>query len=79
MAPIPSPVIRLGFVLFGRWTQRRFYQAIMRRMRNLVRAAQGGAALPVPTVRADGVALAPSGATPHPLERLARAWWHPGT
>jgi uncharacterized protein (UPF0548 family) len=78
MAPIPSPVVRLGFVLFGRWTQRRFYQAVLRRMRDLVQAAQRGAALPVPTVRASGIALAPSGATPHPLERLAWASRHPG-
>jgi uncharacterized protein (UPF0548 family) len=77
-APIPSPVIRLGFVLFGRRTQLRFYRAVLRRMRQLVQAAQRGAALPVPAVRADGIVLAPSGATPHPLERLARAWRHPG-
>ncbi len=76
-APIPSPVIRWGFRLFGRWTQQRFYQAIQRRMRKLVQAAQRGAALPVPAVRADGLVLAPSGATPHPLERLARASLHP--
>jgi len=78
-APIPNPVIRWGFALFGRWTQRRFYLAIQRRMRRLVQAAQRGGALPVPTIRADGLVLAPSGAPPHPLERLARAWLHPGT
>jgi hypothetical protein len=78
-APIPSLVIRWGFRLFGRWTQRRFYLAIQRRMRSLVQAAQRGAALPVPTIRADGVVLAPSGTVAaHPLERLARAWVHPG-
>ena len=78
-APIPSLLIRWGFRLFGRWTQRRFYLAIQRRMRSLVQAAQRGAALPVPTIRADGVVLAPSGAVAaHPLERLARAWLHPG-
>ena len=26
-----------------------------------------------------GVVLAPSGATPHPLARLARSWLHPGS
>jgi uncharacterized protein (UPF0548 family) len=78
MAPIPSPVVRLGFMVFGRWTQRRFYEAAMRRMRDLVRAAQGGAAPPAPTVRADGIALAPAGAISNPVERLARAWRHPG-
>lgn len=79
MAPIPSPVVRLGFVLFGRWTQRRFYRAVLRRMRDLVRDAEHGAALPVPLVRADGLALAPTGATPNRLERLALPWRHPGT
>jgi hypothetical protein len=47
-APIPSLLIRWGFRLFGRWTQRRFYLAIQRRMRSLVQAAQRGAAPPVP-------------------------------
>jgi hypothetical protein len=78
MAPIPSPVVRLGFRLFGRRTQQRFYLAVQRRMRTLVQAAGRGAPLPVPDVRADGLVLAPSGMTPHPLERLARSWLHPG-
>jgi uncharacterized protein (UPF0548 family) len=78
-APIPSLVVRWGFRLFGRWTQRRFYLAIQRRMRRLVQAGQRGAALPVPATRADGVVLAPSGAVAaHPLERLAWAQLHPG-
>ena len=78
MAPIPSPVVRLGFRLFGRWTQQRFYVAAQRRMRELVQAAQRGESLPSPAVRADGLVLTPSGAAPHPLERLARSWFHPG-
>jgi uncharacterized protein (UPF0548 family) len=78
MAPIPNPVVRLGFQLFGRWTQQRFYRAVQLRLRRLVAASQRGAALPSPAVRADGLILAPSGTTPHPLERLARSWLHPG-
>jgi uncharacterized protein (UPF0548 family) len=78
-APITSPVIRWGFRLFGRWTQRRFYQAIQRRLRHLVQAAQHGAALPSPTVRPDGLVLAPSDVNPHPLEHLAQSWLHPGS
>lgn len=78
MAPIPSPVVRLGFRLFGRWTQQRFYLRIQRRMRALVQAAQRGAPLPKPAVRPDGLVLAPSGTAPHPLEHLARSWLHPG-
>ncbi len=77
-APVPNPVIRWGFRLFGRWTQERFFRAIQRRMRDLVQAAQRGEPPPVPTVRADGVVVVPSGATPHPLERLARSSHHPG-
>lgn len=77
-ARISSPVIRWGFALFGRRTQLRFYQAVQRRLRELVRAAQHGAPLPVRAVRADGLILAPAGAVPHPLERLARGWLHPG-
>jgi hypothetical protein len=78
MAPIPSPVVRLGFLLFGRWTQQRFYLRIQRRMRALVQAAQCGAPLPKPAVRPDGLVLAPSGTAPGPLEHLARSWLHPG-
>ena len=77
-APIPSPVIRAGFVLFGRPVQLRFYRSVQRRLRALVQAAGRGEPLPEPAVRSDGLAIAPSGATPHPLERLARASHHPG-
>jgi len=77
-APIGNPVVRLGFIVFGRWTQRRFYRNIQLRMVNLVRAAQRGQPLPEPAARPDGIVLAPSGTRPHPLEHLARAWIHPG-
>ncbi|MGB7794826.1 MAG: DUF1990 family protein [Pseudonocardiaceae bacterium] len=78
-APVRNPVIRWGFRLFGRWTQERFYRAIQRRLRDLLQAAQRGEPPPVPTVRADGVAIAPSGATPHLLERLVRGSHQPGS
>jgi uncharacterized protein (UPF0548 family) len=78
-APIANPLIRLGFLLFGRWTQQRFYRNIQRRMADLARAAQAGRALPTPLIRPDGVVLAPSGVRPHPLEPLARGWLHPGS
>jgi uncharacterized protein (UPF0548 family) len=77
-APIANPLIRWGFRLFGRWTQQRFYRNIQRRMYRLTQAAQRGQPLPAPTVRADGLALAPSGARLHPAERLARGWLHAG-
>ena len=78
-APIANPVIRLGFLLFGRWTQRRFYRNIQVRMADLVRAAQGGRPLPSPLARRDGIVLAPTGVRPHPLEALAHGWVHPGS
>jgi uncharacterized protein (UPF0548 family) len=78
-APIANLVVRLGFEIFGRWTQRRFYRNIQARMASLVRAQQRGQQLPSPAVRPDGIVLAPSNARPHPFEHLARAWIHPGS
>ncbi len=77
-APIPNPVIRWGFMVFGRCTQQRFYRNIQARMAALVRAAQRGQPVPTPEVRADGIVLAPSNARPHPLERFLLGWLHPG-
>lgn len=78
-APIPNPVIRSGFRVFGRWAQERFYRNIQQRMYRLVQAAQQGRPLPGPAERADGLVLAPAGTRPHPLERLARGSLHPGS
>ncbi|MEW2354081.1 DUF1990 family protein [Spirillospora sp. NPDC029432] len=38
-APIPNPIVRLGFILFGRATQLRFYARACRRMEALTTAA----------------------------------------
>jgi uncharacterized protein (UPF0548 family) len=78
-APIPNPVIRWGFHLFGRRIQQRFYRNIQARMSRLLQAAQRGRPLPTPTVRSDGIVLAPSGVKAHPLERLALGWLHAGS
>ena len=78
-APIGNPIVRLGFFLFGRWTQRRFYRNIQVRITELVRGAQRGRPLPSPVVRPDGIVLAPWGVRPHRLERLAQGWIHPGS
>jgi uncharacterized protein (UPF0548 family) len=78
-APIPGRLVRWGYALFGRWTQQRFYRAIQQRLHDQLQRAQHGEPLPVPAARPGGITLAPSDATPHPLERLARAWLHPGT
>jgi hypothetical protein len=53
-APIGNPVIRLGFWLFGRWTQERFYRNIQARIADVVRATQHGRPLPASAVRPDG-------------------------
>lgn len=39
--PIPNPVVRAGFAIFGRWTQLRFYARASRRMRTLTTARVG--------------------------------------
>ncbi|MEV8565156.1 DUF1990 family protein [Streptomyces sp. NPDC051322] len=61
-APLANPVIALGFILFGRMTQHRFYRASGRRLRRLVQAElQGSAPLSVRTVPGNtAIALAPS-------------------
>lgn len=77
-APVANPMIRWGFRLFGRWTQKRFYRAVLRRLGALVQAEQAGEQLPALTVRPDGLVLVPSGAPRHPLNCLARGSHHPG-
>jgi uncharacterized protein (UPF0548 family) len=77
-APIRNPLIRLGFALFGRRTQTRFYRTIQQRMRTLVNGPADGRPLPGPGSRPDGVVVAPSGAGTRPQDRVG--WWvhHPG-
>lgn len=41
-ASIPNPIVRLGFILFGRATQIRFYKRACRRMERLTAAALTG-------------------------------------
>lgn len=74
-APIPNPIIRIGFRVFGRATQRRFYRTAQERMRALLSGADG----PASRAEVDGLVVAPSDARPHLLERLMRGMHHPGT
>lgn len=76
-APIRNPIVRLGFAVFGRRTQLRFYAAVGRRLRNTVQAILHGAQPPTPALIGDGLVLAPSGAHRHPLERLTLHSHHP--
>jgi uncharacterized protein (UPF0548 family) len=77
-APIPNPIVRLGFIVFGRRTQLRFYAAVGRRLRESVQAILQGADPPTPTLTGQGLVVAPSEARSHPLERLTLRSHHPG-
>jgi uncharacterized protein (UPF0548 family) len=66
-APTLGPVTALGWRVFGRRTQLRFYRACGRRLAKLVQV-HVGQAQPVPPRRiVDGLVLAPSAAQP--------SWW----
>lgn len=77
-APIRNPLIRVGFAVFGRRTQQRFYLAAQERMRALVAGAAPGMPLPMVDREINGLVVAPSDVRAHPLERLARGVHHPG-
>lgn len=73
-SPKLGPVLRLGWRLFGRREQLRFYRLCGRRMHELVRAGRDGA--PVTTadrtrLRTDDLVLVPSGVEPSRLERFS--------
>jgi hypothetical protein len=70
--------LRLGFAMFGRRTQLKFYAAVGRRLRHIVQAILHGAQPPKPALTSDGLVVAPSGVSRHPLERLAVHSHHPG-
>jgi hypothetical protein len=77
-APTLGPVTALGWLLFGRRTQLRFYRRCAQRLRRLAMERQG-VADPVPRRRtADGLVLAPSDAPDarHVRATIRRA--HPG-
>ncbi len=68
-----GPVLRLGWLLFGRRTQLRFYRRCGQRLHELMRASLTGApaqAAARSPLRIDDVVLVPSGVGPHPLDRL---------
>lgn len=47
-ARIPNPIVALGFGVFGRWTQNRFYRAASTRLARLVAEVYAGAPRPEP-------------------------------
>lgn len=72
-APIANPVLRLGFTVFGRANQLRFYRYVTRRLVALV-------ADPVPDAAPaeDGLVRAPTGAPPGRAEAWTLVFPHPG-
>ena len=77
-APTLGPVIGLGWRVFGRRTQLRFYRGCGRRLARTVRdVREGSAPMPSPVVL-DGLVHAPSDARPQRCDRLAKRQEHPG-
>ncbi|MBB4683312.1 DUF1990 family protein [Amycolatopsis jiangsuensis] len=70
--PRLGSVLRLGWLVFGRRTQLRFYRDIQRRLRGLVRQRLRPAAAVTRAARVgEGLASVPSGAGPSPWDRFA--------
>jgi hypothetical protein len=72
-APIRNPVVRLGFRLFGRHTQLRFYRHAQDRLRRLLQVPPAA-----PRPGPDGLVRAPSGVKPGRFEFLTLRIAHPG-
>ena len=72
-APIQNPVLRLGFCLFGRGTQLRFYRHGLARLQLLL---QDPPAPPQPGP--DGLVRAPTGVEPGRFETFSLWFAHPG-
>lgn len=75
-APVPNPVLRWGFGLFGRANQLRFYRHALRRLRVL--AHQPMPPLPSPARPVTELAQAPTGAPPGRHEWLTVTFRDPG-
>ncbi|MGH4008042.1 MAG: DUF1990 family protein [Pseudonocardiaceae bacterium] len=68
-SPALGPILRLGWLLFGRRAQLRFYRRCGQRLHELVRAPPNAAAARSPS-ESDDLVLVPSGVKPHPLDHL---------
>lgn len=80
-SPDLAPILRLGWLLFGRRTQLRFYRRCGQRLNKLVQASLTGApalADARSSWEIDDLVLVPSGVQPHPLDRLAIRQYNPG-
>jgi hypothetical protein len=73
--PACGPVLRLGWALFGRRSQLRFYRRLGPRLRALVQARLEGG--PGPAEGPGGLVRVPSDARPRLLDRIALTRYHP--
>ena len=72
-SPTLGWILRLGWLLFGRRAQLRFYRRCGQRLHELVQASLTGTPTPAaarPPLEIDDLVLAPSGAEPHLLDHL---------
>jgi uncharacterized protein (UPF0548 family) len=72
-SPTLGWILRLGWLVFGRRAQLRFYRRCGQRLHELVKASMTGTPTPAaarPPLKIDDLVLVPSGAEPHPLDRL---------
>lgn len=72
-SPTVGPILRLGWLLFGRHAQRRFYRRCGQRLRELVQASLTDGPVPAAQrspLQIDDLVLVPSGVKPHPLDRF---------
>ncbi len=78
-APTLGPIVRLGWSLFGRATQLRFYRRCGARLHALVQAQLDRQQIPSPARVHDNVVLVPSDARVGGFERIAARFTHPGS
>ncbi|MEB3367951.1 DUF1990 family protein [Saccharopolyspora mangrovi] len=76
-SPGLAPLVRLGWAVFGRRTQLRFYRHCGERVKRLLQEALAGRA-PDPVQVSDGVVLVPSDAAAHRLDVVRVHLDHPG-
>lgn len=76
-SPGLGPLVRLGWAVFGRSTQLRFYRHCGERLNRLVQEALAGRA-PGPPPVSDGVVLVPSDTVPRRLDVVHVDLDHPG-
>ncbi|MEV6227964.1 DUF1990 family protein [Saccharopolyspora shandongensis] len=77
-SPALGPITRLGWLLFGRRTQLRFYRQCGARLSRLVQDRLTGATAAATVLHEGDLVLAPSGIHPTAGDLLTVRWHHPG-